>query len=196
LREKGFDPTTFNVGNLPITLMHKRALVAAKNNVLNKLVATLYPGLTKNNLNFDFIKKNLLKNLLTRQGANKLKHAAWRVGLEGQRKKARANFNKFTRGNRTPPASPRRKTPSPPRARTPRRSPVRAPNPNTAFERWHRLAPATNDPVTWSRNQNGKVTRRKTLTEVARSITPIQRLALAAMKQNEKQKFLKFLAGV
>lgn len=167
----------------------------------NSIAAKIYPGVNPRNLPIEPIQKGLLTNLLTKVGANKLKHAAWRVGLEGQRKKAQANFNEFSQTGRLGPRqvnhigeSHRKKTPSPPRARAQSRSPPRVFNANQAFARVHALAPATNAPVTWSRNQNAKVTRHKTFTQIARGVTPIQRLALAAMTPNEKQKFVKSLA--
>ena len=221
IKNMGFDPVTFNVKNLPTMLVHKRALLAAKKNKnekaellktnktklaeylnakreLNRLVAMIYPGLKAKNLDFKNIKKGLLTNLLTKKGGNKLKHAAWRVGLEGQMKKARANFNEFSQTGRLGARqvnhigeSHRKKTPSPVRPRTPR-SPVRLPNANASFRRWHQLAPATNEPATWSRNnQNAKLTRYKTLANVEKGLAPNQRLALAAMTQNEKREFLK-----
>jgi hypothetical protein len=38
------------------------------------------------------------------------------------------------------------------------------------------------------------VTRHKTFTEMARGITPIQRMAMAAMTPNQKRNFVKSLA--
>ena len=148
---------------------------------------------------------NSIANVLKKTKlSERIKHRAWRKGLEAEKKRALNNMKQFNKNfkfengkwtvTRQPSPkripSPKRKTPSPPRARTPARNF----NPNAAFARWHTLAPPTNAPATWSRNQNAKVTRHKTFTEVARGITPIQRMAMAAMTPNQKRNFIKSLA--
>jgi hypothetical protein len=130
--------------------------------------------------------------------AERIKNRAWRKGLEAEKKRALNNLKQFNKNFKsengkwpvTRQPSPKRKNASPPRARTPGRNF----NANEAFARWHTLAPPTNSPVTWSRNQNAKVTRHKTFTEMARGITPIQRMAMAAMTPNQKRNFIKSLA--
>lgn len=154
-------------------------------------------GLDPLTINRQALALNSIANVLKKTKlSERIKHRAWRKGLEAEKKRALANFKLFSNPNtrhkaspvRTP--SPKRKNASPPRTRTPRRNF----NANEAFARRHTLAPPTNAPVTWSRNQNAKVTRHKTFTEMARGITPIQRMAMAAMTPNQKRNFIKSFA--
>lgn len=159
-------------------------------------------GLDPLTINRQAFALNSIANVLKKTKlAERIKYRAWGKGLEAEKKRALNNLKQFNKNfkyengkwtvthqpspkRKTP--SPKRKTPSPPRARTP--------GANEAFARWHTLAPPTNAPVTWSRNQNSKVIRYKTFTEVARGITPTQRKAMASMAANQKQNFVKSLA--
>lgn len=160
-------------------------------------------GLDPLTINRQAFALNSIANVLKKTKlSERIKNRAWRKGLEAEKKRALNNLKQFNKNfkyengkwtvTRQPSPkripSPKRKTPSPPR------SPVRNFNANAAFARLHTLAQSTNAPVTWSRNQNAKVIRHKTFTEVARGITPAQRKAMASMNPNQKQNFVKSLA--
>jgi hypothetical protein len=162
-------------------------------------------GLDPLTINRQAFALNSIANVLKKTKlAERIKHRAWRKGLEAEKKRALNNLKQFNKNfkvengkwtvarqpspKRIP--SPKRKTLSPPRARTQGGNF----NANEAFARRHTLAPPTNAPVTWSRNHNAKVIRHKTFTEVARGITPAQRKAMASMTANQKQNFVKSLA--
>ena len=163
-------------------------------------------GLDPLTLNRQAVALNSIANVLKKTKlAERIKHRAWRKGLEAEKKRALNNLKQFNKNFKVENGkwtvarqpSPKRKNPSPPRKNP---SPPRARTPgmnfsaNASFARWHTLAPPTNAPVTWSRNQNAKVIRYKTFTEVARGITPAQRKAMASMTRGQKQNFVKSLA--
>jgi hypothetical protein len=232
---------------MPLTLVQKRALLAAANNVhkgekeymkanreysavpswlhwllldaaerkidvarakwrkardlLNRLEGKL--GVNGRQVNYHLTSQNVIANVLKKHKLagpmiTRVQEKLWSRGLESEKKRAMANFAKFSRnplGLSPSPPRQRRKTPSPPRARGPSpRSPATlARQANLGIVGGARRSPgaANNTRVTWRRNANGKINRFKTLANINMKLSQAERNALRNMSENQAMNYIR-----
>ena len=172
--------------------------------LLNRLEEKL--GVNGRRINYHLMSKNAIANVIKKHKLagpliTRAQDAVWRSGLESEKKRAMANFAKFSRnplGLSPSPPHQRRKTPSPPRARGPSpRSPATlARQANLGIMGGARRSPgaANNTRITWSRNANGKVSIHKTLRNLNMTLSQAERNALGAMTENQAMNTIRQLA--